>query len=213
MRLAQFLAGLLRVFRLQPPAPEGPADVAFWHRQALLAFLEDQLPPRPAILDTVPGEFTVALLRLNPCELLVVGPDAKTLEEIRAQCARQGVCHRSLQAHLDAPRWVLPRLTAQVRERIGRFDLVRLGQCEAWPSAFLELAHAGALLRRGGFLVVDGLAPRSGAHRRAEPPGYRLVLEFGSGLVFEKISHYSSLHDWQRPTKVPRLSAQPVLSV
>jgi hypothetical protein len=141
----------------------------------------------------------VALLRLDPRELLVVGAEAQAWERLRAQCAHQGICTRSLHAHLEAPRWVLPRLTATVRERIGRFDLVRLGQCEAWPSAFLELAHAGTLLRRGGLLVVDGLAPRSGAHRRAEPPGYRLVLDFGSGLVFEKISHCSSLHDWQRP--------------
>jgi hypothetical protein len=178
-----------------------------------LAFLEDHLPPRPTILDTLPGEFTVGLLRLDPRELLVVGPEPEVWEAIHEHCARQGVCRRPLQMYDDAPRWVLPRLTAKVRERIGRFDLVRLGQCEAWPSAFLELAHAGALLRRGGFLVVDGLSPRTGAHRRAEPPGYRLVLEFGSGLVFEKISHYSSLHDWRRPPKDPQLSAQPVLPV
>lgn len=214
MRLAQSLAGLFRSFRLPLPVPEGVAPVAFWHREALLAFLEDHLPPRPAILDTVPGEFTVALLRLDPRDLLVVGPAPENWEEeIHSQCERQGVCRRSLRIYPEAPRWVLPRLSAKVRERSGRFDLVRLGQCEAWPSAFLELAHAGALLRRGGFLVVDGLSSRSGPHRRAEPPGYRLVLEFGGGLVFEKISHYSSLHDWRRPPKDPPLSAQPVLPV
>lgn len=207
------LAGLLSPFRLAVPPPQGPPEVLTWHRQALLAFLEDQLPHRPSILDTAPGDFALALLRLDPRELMLIGLDASEWQELRAQWVSQGICTRSLEVHLDAARWVLPRLTATVRERIGRFDLVRLGQCEAWPSAFLELAHAGALLRRGGFLVIDGLSPRFGAHRRAEPPGYRLVLEFGSGLVFQKISHYSSLHDWQRPGTVSVLPPRPALPV
>ncbi|MEB3255250.1 MAG: hypothetical protein VKJ05_02555 [Synechococcaceae cyanobacterium] len=179
-------------------APEQPC----WRREALLAFLHDHLPPRPSILDTAPGAFTLDLLRLEPRELVAVGADAGIWQALRASAERRGLCLRPLQEHHDAPRWVLPRLSASVRERQGRFDLVRLGQCEAWPSACLELAHAGALLRRGGFLLIDNLLPaagRKGSQPRTEPPGYRLFLEFGSGLVFEKISHLASLHEWERP--------------
>jgi hypothetical protein len=188
--------------RVAVAAAPAPPEQPCWRRQALLAFLHDHLPSRPSILDTAPGPFTLDLLLLEPRELVGVGADAHTWQGLRASAERRGLCLRPLQEHHDAPRWVLPRLSARVRERQGRFDLVRLGQCEAWPSACLELAHAGGLLRRGGFLLIDNLVPpggRQGLRPRTEPPGYRLFLEFGSGLVFEKISHGASLHEWERP--------------
>jgi hypothetical protein len=204
LRSAPFFPSAAAVGGPHPPAPHPPA---------LLAFLADQLPPRPSILDTGLGDFTLDLLRLDPRELLAVGPDPQFLERLRVQCARQGLSCHPLQVCWDAPRWVLPRLTATVWERQGWFDLVRLGQCEGWPSACQELAHAGTLLQLGGFLMVDGLSSRPGAHRRAEPPGYRFVLEFGSGLVFEKISQHASLHGWERPYTLSVASVRPTRPV
>jgi hypothetical protein len=193
-------------------AAAAPPDLPSWRREALLAFLRDHLPPRPSILDTAPGAFTLDLLRLEPRELVGVAADARLWQALRASAERQGLCLRPLQEHHDAPRWVLPRLGASLRERQGRFDLVRLGRCQAWPSACLELAHAGALLRRGGFLLIDYLVPaggRPGLQPRTEPPGYRLFLEFGSGLVFEKISHRASLHEWEWPSANALPARQP----
>jgi hypothetical protein len=167
-----------------------------WHLQPLWAFLEEHLPRRAAILDAGADAFTVDLLRLEPRELVGVAADPRLWDNLRQRCAQQGVCFRPLKVHGEAPRWVLPRLTAAVRERNGRFDLVRFAPGEAWPSASLELAHAGGLLRRGGYLMLHGLGPRRGPRRRAAPRGYRRVLEFRGGLVFEKYSHRASLHEW-----------------
>ena len=174
----------------------------------LYDFFRKELPEGPSLLETGCGNSTILMLLLQPKRLISIAPDAQLFERIRAFCQKNQISVAPLEAHIDGSQWVLPVLAAENRNSDPFLDFVLIDGCHGWPTAFVDLEYANAMLREGGYVMVDDVqihGLKEMARLLSEHDGFSLALDIGKSLVFRKLTAQRFIGDWwEQPYLVRR---------
>ena len=177
--------------------------------KALIAFLRDNLPPAPAILETGAGNTTISFLFLKPSRLVSIAPDPGLFERLRAYCESNAIPTDALEMKVDGSEWVLPQMTK--RNAAPQFDLVLIDGSHNWPMVFLDFFFANYMLKPGGYLVLTALQLhpiKELARLLAEQPGFKVALKLKSALMFQRAAEARELPKWTHCPYLVRMSAE-----
>jgi hypothetical protein len=162
-------------------------------------FIGARTPPGAVFLETGAGLSTITLLSLSPSRLISIAPDAALFARIEATCTRFGIPDTSLDARIDGSEWVLPELAKHYRESAPPLDFVLIDGCHGWPTAFVDLEYGNAMLKEGGYLLVDDgqlHSLKEMARLLSDHPAFSLVHDLGKALIFQKVLPDRHLGEW-----------------
>jgi hypothetical protein len=177
------------------------------HLHQLHAFLRERLPDRSVLLETGAGNSTIAMLFLNPARLVSIAPELPLFDRIRAFCREHGIDLAALEVHADGSEWVLPHLAAACRGTGPILDFALIDGCHGWPISFVDLQYSNAMLRQGGYVMIDDVQLHTGkeaARLLAEHSGFLLDLDLGKSIVFRKLTDERHLGEWTSQPYVVR---------
>jgi predicted O-methyltransferase YrrM len=167
--------------------------------KTLHGFLRARLPTRAVLLETGAGNSTIMMLFLSPARIISVEPDARLFERIRRFCELHAISCEALEDHAEGSQWVLPRLAAENRRFEPLLDFALIDGCHGWPTCLVDLGYANAMLKPGGYLLIDDThlhSVKEMARFLAEQPGYSLVLDLEKSLIFQKVTAERDFGEW-----------------
>lgn len=157
---------------------------------------------RPArVIETGAGASTLALLLSGAAEVISVAPDAELFQRIRAWCDAKGFAPAALQAVEDYSEFHLPARAARMMAEAATLDLALIDGGHGWPTVFVDFCYLNAMLRDGGYLLLDDVQLHSVkelARLLKREAGFRLVgpLAGPKTLVFQKCTADRLLGDF-----------------
>jgi predicted O-methyltransferase YrrM len=113
-----------------------------------LAWLERELQPRMATLETGAGTSTIVFAAAGTAHEAVT-PDAAEQERILAECGRRGIQTGGVTFHIGPSQEVLPRLEPRP------LDLVLIDGAHGFPYPILDWWYLAPRLRVEGLLMLD----------------------------------------------------------
>jgi precorrin-6B methylase 2 len=169
-----------------------------FHREHLepLGNLFDTLPSKSVFLETGAGCSTIAMLLSKKGQVISIAPDKGLYQRIIGYCKSNGIPTRHLDAHVAPSEWELPKLAAGKKPFV---DFALIDGCHGWPTTFVDLQYANAVLKCGGYLMIDDLNLHSIKEMDRflyEQPGFEPALDIGKSHVYRKTSTESGFGDW-----------------
>jgi precorrin-6B methylase 2 len=169
-----------------------------FHREHLepLGKLFETLPSNSIFLETGAGCSTIAMLLTGKGQVISIAPDEGLYGRIVKYCESNGISTQHLEAHVARSEWELPKLTAGKEPFV---DFALIDGCHGWPTAFVDLQYMNAVLKRGGYLMIDDLNLHSIKEMDRflyEQPGFELALDIGKSHVYKKTNDESGFGDW-----------------
>jgi predicted O-methyltransferase YrrM len=151
---------------------------------------------RPAIIETGSGNSSIAFLLAGPARLVSIDPDRRILERIAAFCDAKAIDRKCHEVILERSEPALARLAA---DPANSFDIALIDGGHGWPTVFVDFCFMNAMLRRGGFLILDDTQLHSVAEVASwlrEQPQFELAETHPKTLVFRKKSDEHFMPDW-----------------
>jgi hypothetical protein len=176
------------------------------HLAPLRQFLIDQQVSR--IVETGAGNSTITFLLSRPAEVLSIAPDADLFGRIEAFCSGQGIPLAPWRKITGPSQWELPRIAT---ERKGQFDFALLDGCHGWPIVFIDYFYTNAMVRPGGYLMLDDVGLHSIAELvrfLKEQPGHEVALDLGKAIVFKRTIRDGNWSEWNSQPYIKRLSGR-----
>jgi hypothetical protein len=168
-------APLTADLRARPPGLHGEGDEYWGLAWAALEWLEENVGPGMATLETGAGSSTL-VFAARGAEHEAVTPDAAEEERIRAECRRRGIDDSKVRFAIGASHEVLPRLEPRP------LDLVLVDGAHGFPYPILDWWYVAPRVRLGGLVLLDdAYMPPVGAlvdALRAQP-GWELAAAIG----------------------------------
>jgi hypothetical protein len=171
------------------------------HLAPLFKFLYQQLPANPTILETGAGNSTVTMLFLNPRRLISIAPDQQLLDRIKKFCIEHSISVTNWHQYADGSQWVLPLMASENRNSLPYLDFALIDGSHGWPTAFVDLEYTNVLLKKGGYILIDDIQLHSCkeiARLLDSLPSFKVALNLGKALVFEKIQDSNYLGEWDQ---------------
>lgn len=193
-RVTLLSASLTQDLRRKPPRLHGGGDECWGLDWTALEWLEHELEPGLATLETGAGTSTIVFAAAGT-EHEAVTPDAAEEERIRAECERRAISSARVSFRIGTSQDVLPTLPQRP------LDLVLIDGAHGFPYPILDWWFLAPRLRMGGRLVVDdcymppvaALVDFLRAHESweiAAAPGRRTV-------VVRKVADTPPAFDWR----------------
>jgi hypothetical protein len=184
---------LTHELRASPPGLHGDGDEYWGLAWAALRWLEDNVRPGMATLETGAGSSTIVFAAAG-AEHEAVTPDADEEARIRGVCERLGVDSSSVRFRIGPSHEVLPAL--EPRE----LDLVLVDGAHGFPYPILDWWFLAPRLRVGGLMLLDdAYMPPVGAivdALRAQP-AWEIAASIGHRtVVVRKLSDDPPPFDW-----------------
>jgi hypothetical protein len=185
---------LTEQLRRTPPGLHGAGDEYWGLAWTALAWLEREIQPGMATLETGAGSSTI-VFAAGGAHHVAVTPDAEEEERIREQCDRLGVDHSRVRFEIGPSHDVLPRL------HVPPLDLVLVDGAHGFPYPILDWWYSAPHLKIGGrILLDDAFMPPIGVlvdALRAQP-GWQVVGAAGHRtVVVQKTSAELPGWDWE----------------
>jgi predicted O-methyltransferase YrrM len=179
------IVGVLdRLFADRPSLHGHGAQPVNWQLgDALLRWLLDELPDRPATLETGCGYSTIAFAALSGSHT-VVSPVAVEHDRVRAWCAAHGISVEHVRFITEPSQVWLP--AAATTGALRDLDAVLIDGDHAHPLPSIDWYYTAGALRVGGLLVVDDVSIR--ACLATETGRWDLVTTIDDAAVFRKLS-------------------------
>jgi hypothetical protein len=189
------VASLVADLRADPPALHGAGSEYWGLAWPALAWLEANVRPEMATLETGAGSSTIVFAARGAVHE-AISPSADEHGRIRAECERRGISTEQLRFHVGPSEQVLP--SWKPRE----LDLVLVDGAHGFPYPILDWWYLAPHVRVGGMMLLDdAYMPPVAAlvdHLRTDPAwavvgsvGYRTV-------IVRKLSDELPGPDWER---------------
>jgi hypothetical protein len=179
--------------RASPPGLHGAGDEYWGLAWAALGWLEDNVSPGMATLETGSGSSTLVFAAAG-AEHEAVTPDAAEEERIRRECDRRGIDSSSVRFRIGPSHEVLPRLPARP------LDLVLLDGAHGFPYPVLDWWYVAPHVRVGGLVLLDDayMPPvRVVVDALREQPAWEVAAAIGQRTVaVRKVSDELPPWDW-----------------
>jgi Methyltransferase domain len=134
--------------RASPPGLHGAGDEYWGLAWAALGWLEENVSPGMATLETGSGSSTL-VFAARGAEHEAVTPDAAEEERIRGECERRGISSERVRFLIGPSHEVLPRLEPRP------LDLVLLDGAHGFPYPVLDWWYVAPHVRVGGLVLLD----------------------------------------------------------
>lgn len=134
--------------RSAPPGLHGAGDEYWGLAWAALEWLEENVQPGMATLETGSGSSTL-VFAARGAEHEAITPDAAEEERFRAECERRGISSERVRFHIGSSHVVLPRLQPRA------LDLVLLDGAHGFPYPILDWWYVAPHVRVDGIVLLD----------------------------------------------------------
>lgn len=139
---------LTEELRASPPGLHGEGDEYWGLAWAALRWLEENVHPGMATLETGAGSSTIVFAAAG-ADHEAVTPDAAEEDRIRRQCERRGIDSSSVHFRIGASHEVLPTLEQRP------LDLVLVDGAHGFPYPILDWWYLAPHLKVGGRMLLD----------------------------------------------------------
>ena len=179
--------------RASPPGLHGAGDEYWGLAWAALEWLEDNVTPGMATLETGSGSSTL-VFAAGGAEHEAITPDPAEEERIRSECERRGISSAQLRFHIGSSHEVLPRWEARP------LDLVLVDGAHGFPYPILDWWYVAPHVRVGGVVLLDDayMPPvRVLVDALREQPAWEVTAPIGHRTVaVRKVSDGVPPFDW-----------------
>ena len=187
-----------------PPLVHGTGDICWKISKSTAQFLESTLQADWTTIETGCGLSTV-LFALGKTEHTCVVPDQNEVNRIGQYCEERNISLEKINFSTEGSQSYLPKLQK------GKFDLVLIDGCHAFPSPFIDWYYLEPRLKVGGLLLVDDIQVWTGkvlAEFLEEDSNWVLERELAARCcVFRKLSEGSTDKGWDEQPFVSRRSS------
>jgi hypothetical protein len=185
--------GLTDDLRASPPGLHGAGDEYWGLAWAALGWLEDNVSPGMATLETGSGSSTL-VFAARGAEHEAVTPDPAEEERIRAECDRRGISSERVRFLIGPSHEVLLRWEPRP------LDLVLVDGAHGFPYPVLDWWYAAPHVRVGGLVLLDDayMPPvRVLVDALRDQPGWEVAAPIGQRTVaLQKVSNELPPFDW-----------------
>jgi hypothetical protein len=185
--------GLTDDLRTSPPGLHGAGDEYWGLAWAALGWLEDNVSPGMATLETGSGSSTL-VFAARGAEHEAVTPDAAEETRIRAECERRGISSERVRFLIGPSHEVLPRWEPRP------LDLVLVDGAHGFPYPVLDWWYVAPHLRVGGLVLLDDayMPPvRVLVDALRDQPAWEVAAAIGQRTVaLRKLSDELPAFDW-----------------
>ena len=179
--------------RASPPGLHGAGDEYWGLAWPALEWLEDNVTPGMATLETGSGSSTL-VFAAGGAEHEAITPDPAEEERIRNECERRGISSAQLRFHIGSSHEVLPRWDARP------LDLVLVDGAHGFPYPILDWWYVAPHVRVGGIVLLDDayMPPvRVLVDALREQPAWEVAAPIGHRTVaVRKLSDEPPQFDW-----------------
>jgi predicted O-methyltransferase YrrM len=180
---------------VHPMSADPDAPLGVWSTEAgCYRFIAERVGPGTRTLETGCGTSTVLLAALG-ADHICVTPGPEERERLLAHTAARGIPVDRVRFEVASSHEGLPRLAAEGIE----VDLVLVDGSHGYPMPIIDWFYAGAMLRRGGVLVLDDLPlPAVRLHARIldRDPRWRRLARTKRWGAWERLSSGPLCEDW-----------------
>jgi len=134
--------------RASPPGLHGAGDEYWGLAWAALGWLEDNVSPGMATLETGSGSSTI-VFAARGAEHEAITPDSAEEARVRAECERRGISSERVRFLIGPSQEVLPRWAQRP------LDLVLLDGAHGFPYPILDWWYVAPRVRVGGVVLLD----------------------------------------------------------
>lgn len=134
--------------RASPPGLHGAGDEYWGLAWAALGWLEDNVSPGMATLETGSGSSTI-VFAARGAEHEAITPDSAEEARVRAECERRGISSERVRFLIGPSQEVLPRWAQRP------LDLVLLDGAHGFPYPILDWWYVAPHVRVGGVVLLD----------------------------------------------------------
>ena len=171
-----------------------------FHRFHLEAFhaLATALPGEGStILETGAGNSTLTFAFAHPRKLISIAPDEDLFSRIRDFAQSADLDLSPMEAIVDRSEVVLPRLA----DSGLAIDMALIDGGHGWPTVFVDFCYVNCMLRKNGLLIIDDVqlhTTKELARLLTQQPEFKFKQDLGKSLVFEKVTEWKYLPDWNQ---------------
>jgi methyltransferase family protein len=186
-------ARLTHDLRSSPPGLHGAGDEYWGLAWPALEWLEENVRPDMATLETGSGSSTL-VFAAGGAEHEAITPDPAEEERIRGECERRGIDSGRVRFHIGSSHDVLPRLQPRA------LDLVLVDGAHGFPYPILDWWYVAPHVRVGGVVLLDDayMPPvRVLVDALREQSGWEVAAAIGQRTVaVRKLSNDLPPFDW-----------------
>lgn len=152
------------------------------------------------ILETGLGNSTITFLYTNPSKLTTIAIDPGLFKRIIDFCEKNNIDYSKLQQHIGRSEWLLPEIALKIYNSCERIDMALIDGGHGWPTVFVDFCYTNAILKKGGYLIVDDIQLHSIKELARlihnETTRYSLYQNLGKTMIFKKLTDEPFLPDW-----------------
>ena len=179
--------------RASPPGLHGAGDECWGLAWPALEWLEENVRPGVATLETGSGSSTL-VFAARGAEHEAITPDSAEEERIRAECRQRGIDSGRVRFHIGPSHEVLPRWEPRP------LDLVLVDGAHGFPYPILDWWYLAPHVRVGGLMLLDDayMPPvRALVDALRAQPGWEVAAPIGQRTVaVRKVAEAPPPFDW-----------------
>jgi hypothetical protein len=159
-------------------------------------FMLLHVPKNARIIETGAGNSTIFFLFHYPSKLVSIDPWQEVYDRIVAYCSQQHIDQSLLDIRVGKSQYVLPKLT---EDEPASFDFALIDGHHGWPNVMVDFCYMLALLKSGGFLMIDDInlySIKELTRLLDAQPGFSMQLDLGKARVYRKDFNDDSMPDW-----------------
>ncbi len=146
--------------------------------------------PEPArVLETGAGNSTICFLLAGCGEVTSIAPDQPLFDRIKKYCTLYSIDTSPLNSIVAISEDSLPYLAADYKRTARAIDFALLDGGHGWPTVFVDFCYTYALLRQGGWLMIDDIqlySVKELARFLVKSWQFDLVAKLPKSLIFRK---------------------------
>jgi hypothetical protein len=158
------------------------------------------------VIETGAGNSTIAFLLGSPTKLVSICPELELFQKIVKFCGENTINISNLDQVVAFSEIELPKILAELKS--PEFDIALIDGSHGWPYTFIDLYGMSAVLKRGGYLILDDLQLHSVKEMAkfisADEKNWKTHIELGKAVVFQKLTDQVGFGDW---TSQPYITA------
>ena len=174
-----------------------------------IAQILDRLPDDFRVIETGAGNSTLTFLLCGAKSVVAVAPDAALFDRIVQYAEQHAIDPSPLKPVVAYSEDALPGLATTAKETNVFYDFALMDGGHGWPTVFVDFCYFMAMLKPGGYLMVDDIqlfSVNQLARFLNESHEFSLILDLKKSLIFRKDSKSVRMTDFGGQPYIKRMT-------